>query len=340
MKAKKEKPSYIAWLSSMRFALNLLIGIGVITALGTLVPQGQDPIFYLDHYGEMLGQIIVALSMHKFYQAWWFQLLIGILCFTLLICAYQRLRKAATIKSAGSLLFHLAIAVILVGAAWSLGYAHSAAVEISVGDKISLSPHGFKDGELTLASFNIDYYPDFQPRQYTSDLSLTHYDGRDYQQLVYVNNPLRAGNLKIYQSSWGWIMNLKDVSQAVPQTIKIKNHGKYQLDDTKMVVLGAVFLPDYAEDNKRVFSRTPLPNNPHIGLTLYQAGRLIDAAIIAPGQEAELGAYRFVFEGFTYYSGLQLKYDPGVNLVFLGFGLLLLGLMARYWQLIFPGKGG
>ena len=52
-----------------------------------------------------------------------------------------------------------------------------------------------------------------------------------------------------------------------------------------------------------------------------------------------MGQSSFTFEDFSYYSGLQIKYDPGVNLVFAGFVLLLLGLLGRYWHLFFMREG-
>ena len=221
----------LAGLISMKFAIYLLIGIGFITALGTFIPQGQDPMFYITYYGQPLGQFLVVLSLHNLYSAWWFLGLIGILCGLVLICSYKRLRKASSIKSWGSLLFHVAIVVILIGAVWSLAYAHSATMEISPGETLSISQHGFTGGMLTLNSFTIDYYPDYQPRQYTSDLSLLGYEGRDYEQQIYVNSPLRAGNLKIYQSSWGWVLKFREISSAVPQSIQIKEHDAWSLDD-------------------------------------------------------------------------------------------------------------
>jgi cytochrome c biogenesis protein len=45
------------------------------------------------------------------------------------------------------------------------------------------------------------------------------------------------------------------------------------------------------------------------------------------------GAYRLTFEGLAGFSGLQVKKDPGVAVIWLGCGLLLGGLLlAFYWQ--------
>jgi len=45
------------------------------------------------------------------------------------------------------------------------------------------------------------------------------------------------------------------------------------------------------------------------------------------------GAYRLTFDGLAGFSGLQVKKDPGVSVIWLGCGLLLIGLLlAFYWQ--------
>jgi len=334
----KRKLDGIAWLASMKFAINLLILIGVVMCLGTFIPQGQTPAFYHHNYGDILGSIIIFLALDNLYQAWWFYVLIALLCVAIVFCASQRLRKTHSLPGIGSLVFHVAIVLTLFGATWSLGYARSAGVDMVEGQTVSLAQLGLPKGDLTLNSFNIDYYPDYEPRQYTSDLSLSGYEGQNYEEQIYVNKPLRAGNLKVYQGSWGWMVQLYETSPTTA-AITLKNYDVYTLDAVQDLAVRAIFIPDYAEDEQGVFSRSPLPNNPRLGLTLLQGDKIIDVAVIAPGQEAQLGGYKFGFQNFSYYSGLLIKEDPGVKLVFLGFGLMLLGLLGRYGRLFFTAEG-
>jgi cytochrome c biogenesis protein len=170
-------------------------------------------------------------------------------------------------------------------------------------------------------------------------LSLRGYEGQDYDEQIYVNKPLRAGNLKIYQSSWGWMVQLNETGPATSAIINLKNYDTYVLDESQALEVRVVFIPDYAEDGQGIYSQSPLPNNPRLGLTLLRGDQIIDVAVIAPGQEAALGAYKIAFQNFAYYSGLLIKEDPGVKIVFVGFGLLLLGLLGRYGRLFFAAEG-
>ncbi|MGI6549407.1 MAG: cytochrome c biogenesis protein ResB [Syntrophomonadales bacterium] len=329
-------PALISLLASMKTAINLLIIIGVISTFGTLIPQGQTPEFYLSHYGVWIGKAILFLSLNSLYQSWWYQILLALLCLSLFACCYRRLRSITSIKKTASFCFHLAIVIVLIGAAWSLGSARSVLVEINEGEKIDLADYGFAPGELSLQQFNIDYYPDYQPRQYRSQLHLKDYRGQDYTEEISVNQPLRAGNLKIYQNSWGWTLKLSDQGAGTSESLVVKNYDAYPLN-AKGLYLKAIFIPDY--DPVTVLeSKTPLPNNPHLLLVLVQNEQMIDMAIISVGSQAELGQYHLRFEGYSYYSGLEIKSDSGVYLVFTGFILLLFSLFARYWRLFLPRK--
>lgn len=324
-------------LSNMKTAIYLLIIVGVISALGTFIPQARTADFYLSQYGTWVGQGILLCSLNSLYQSWWYQVLIGLLCLSILVCCYRRLRHVQSIKNAASLCFHLAIVIVLAGAAWSLGYARSVTVEIDAGDKINLAKYGFSPSELGLEHFNIDYYPDYQPRQYRSQLQLKGYQGRDYSREISVNHPLQAGFLKIYQKSWGWSLKLSDQSGKKAKPFRIKDHDAILLDQAQGLYLQAIFIPDY-DPMAGMDSKTPLPQNPRLVLALVQDDQIRDMAFLEVGKEARLARHCFRFDGYSYYSGLEIKSDPGVYLVYTGFVFLLIGLIARYGKLFFTRK--
>lgn len=326
-------------LASMQTAIYLLLIVGVVSALGTFIPQGQTPTFYLQHYGRTTSMIINGLGLGNLYHVWWFQLLIILLCLSILVCAYRRLRWGKKISGLASLFMHLAIVFILIGALWSLGYSHSSFIEIARGQTIALNNYGFEEGQLKLNDFKIDYYPDFQPRQYTSDLSLINYHGKNIHQSISVNHPLKTGSLKIYQSTWGWAIQLTNLTGTTETIISLKDKDLFLLDEAQQVKVQAVFLPDFKDDKTGIQSKTPLPENPHVWLTLLQQDKVVDMAIIPVGQEVQLGSYSLRFDTFYPYSGLQIKQDSGVYMVFAGFIILLAGLGIRYWFAFWGKKG-
>ncbi len=321
---------FVEKLASMQTAIYLLLIVGAVSALGTFISQGQAPAFYIHHYGKPFAFIINGLGLGNLYQVWWFLLLNILLSLSILACAYQRLRRGRKISILASLLMHLALVLILMGAIWSLGLTHDTLLEVKKGESVSLSAYGFPEGTLTLNDFKIDYYPDFQPRQYTSSLTLSAYKGQNYEEDIYVNNPLKAGSLKIYQSSWGWVMQLSDLSSSAEKTICLKERESYLLDEQEKISIQAMFLPDFVDSKTGIHSKSPIPNHPHAWLTIFQQDKIIDMAIIPLGEEAELASYHLRFDSFLPYSGLHIKQDSGVYMVFAGFVLLLTGLGIRY----------
>ncbi|MDP4160231.1 MAG: cytochrome c biogenesis protein ResB, partial [Bacillota bacterium] len=60
----------------------------------------------------------------------------------------------------------------------------------------------------------------------------------------------------------------------------------------------------------------------------------IQTGQLTPGQTVDVqGTYKLTFEGISGFTGLQVKKDPGVVVIWLGCAMLLGGLLlAFYWQ--------
>lgn len=55
-------------LSSMKTALFLLLLLGAASAVGTLIPQGELPGFYVERYGVAGARIIQALALDHLFS--------------------------------------------------------------------------------------------------------------------------------------------------------------------------------------------------------------------------------------------------------------------------------
>lgn len=74
------------FLSSMRFAVILLVVLAAACAGASLVEQGQTAAWYQDHYAPRIAGLILALHLDDAFHSWWFVLLAGFLCLNLLFC--------------------------------------------------------------------------------------------------------------------------------------------------------------------------------------------------------------------------------------------------------------
>ena len=78
-------------LSSMPFAITLLVLLAAACALCSTIQQGQAYEYYAAQYGERTAGLIIALRLDDAFHSWWFIGLSGFLCLNLLCCNLIRL---------------------------------------------------------------------------------------------------------------------------------------------------------------------------------------------------------------------------------------------------------
>lgn len=79
------------FLSSMRFAIILLVALALACSLSSLIAQGQGYDWYAQRYSERAAALIVALRLDDAYHSAWFIAISGFLCLNLLLCNLTRL---------------------------------------------------------------------------------------------------------------------------------------------------------------------------------------------------------------------------------------------------------
>ena len=79
------------FLSSMPFAIMLLVLLAAACALSSTVTQGQSYDDYAAQYGDRMAGLILALRLDDAFHSWWFIGLSAFLCLNLLCCNLIRL---------------------------------------------------------------------------------------------------------------------------------------------------------------------------------------------------------------------------------------------------------
>jgi len=91
-----ERPSFgsLLWeqLTSIKLAIVLIVAIVVLSVIGTLIPQGKDPLFYIASYGEAGANIVRVLLLNQLYHSWYFVSLLVLLAVNTGACAIKRFR--------------------------------------------------------------------------------------------------------------------------------------------------------------------------------------------------------------------------------------------------------
>lgn len=247
--------------------------------------------------------------------------------------------------SFGSLITHLSLVVVVAGAFYGGLTGFNGYANIAEGDSYYVQKAGFS---VRLDDFRTDYYDDYMPRQYYSDLKIVDNDGREVmKKVISVNDPLTYKGVTFYQANYGWVVDAL-----------VNNLGK----ETKMTLLGrevaplgddlrvkAIFYPDFVINSVgHPGTKSPLPNNPRVVYVIYQGQRVLAYDVAGFNQPLKITeGLTLTFSGFREYTGLKLASDPEIPVVYTGLGLLVLGLFLnfyvvprRIWALVTPGPAG
>ncbi len=88
--------NFILKISSLGFAISLIIFIAISSSIGTFIPQGNNKQDYIDLFNEapilgfINGEKILQLQLDHVYTSFWFLLALILLCISLATCSYRR----------------------------------------------------------------------------------------------------------------------------------------------------------------------------------------------------------------------------------------------------------
>ena len=87
---------FILKISSLRFAISLIIFIAISSGIGTFIPQGNNKQDYLNLFNEnpifgfINGEKVLRLQLDHIYTSFWFLLALILLCVSLAACSFRR----------------------------------------------------------------------------------------------------------------------------------------------------------------------------------------------------------------------------------------------------------
>jgi cytochrome c biogenesis protein len=76
-------------VSSMRFAISLLVIIAIAAIIGTVMKQSQPMPDYINQFGPFWYQIFGRLGLYTVYSAWWFLAIMGVLIVSTSLCVLR-----------------------------------------------------------------------------------------------------------------------------------------------------------------------------------------------------------------------------------------------------------
>jgi len=258
----------------------------------------------------------------------------------------------------GVYITHLSLLIILTGGLIGAQFGFKGFVNILEGETVDQIYERGEDREIPRPlsfsvrcdDFNITYYDlpgrkEKHVKEYTSVLTILENEKEVLKKTVQVNHPLHYKGLAFYQSNYGAIHDV---------TLGIQWRGKKEKDSFHVLEGNTIQIP-----NTNTLIR--LLKFEH---QVHNFGEGVQVVLFKPNQEPrpfwllrsfpkfdEQRGDEFILtvEGVTEkeYTGLQVTKDPGVWVVWIGCGLMILGLIVsfffshqRVWMRIPKGSGG
>ncbi|QCP51241.1 cytochrome c biogenesis protein ResB [Trinickia violacea] len=85
--------SAVELLSSMRFAIALLVILSIASIIGTVLTQDDPYPNYVNQFGPFWADIFRSLSLYTVYSSWWFMLILGFLIVSISLCVLRNAPK-------------------------------------------------------------------------------------------------------------------------------------------------------------------------------------------------------------------------------------------------------
>ena len=222
----------------------------------------------------------------------------------------------------GPLLVHAGLVVLLVGAAWGVLGGQRAEQFLAPGRSLELiDSRGHSQLTLALDAFSVERDPAGRPEQFRSQLRLLEGSETEEASLlrqaeISVNHPLRFRGVTLYQADWS--LAAIGVQLGRSPVLQLPLQPFPQLGEQ---VWGLV-LPTRPDGSDPVLLSLSSEQGP---VDVYGAdGRLIGSLPVG-GQPMEVNGLPLRVTTVLPASGILLKRDPGVPLVYGGFAIALAG---------------
>ena len=75
---------------SMKFGIVLLVVIGVLSIIGTIIPQNRSDVFYMENYHGFFYELINVFDLGNLYSSYWYIGLMILLIINLFLCSIRR----------------------------------------------------------------------------------------------------------------------------------------------------------------------------------------------------------------------------------------------------------
>ena len=85
---------FVRTFGNVLFAVSLFVVWGLLTLVGVIVEQGQDPSLYFQSYAAPIARAILRLNFDNVYHSPWYVGIIAAILLSLAVCTFKRVIPA------------------------------------------------------------------------------------------------------------------------------------------------------------------------------------------------------------------------------------------------------
>ena len=243
---------------------------------------------------------------------------------------------------------HFSLLVIIFGAIIGAYFGFRGSVTLMEGESTDqVLVRGKRQKAIPLGftircdKFYIDFYPNGMPKEYRSDVTVLENGKEVAKAAIRVNDPFTYRGVTFYQSSYNTFaeVKLRILKGPRQKELTIKPFSQAVWEEEGIMV----GLLDFQQAHGLPAARLWLNEKGEAPLSFW--------VLMGHPRRIELKGGPIIISLVdakpVYATGLQVKKDPGVPVVILGFCLLILGIFAalffahqRYWVAVIPAKDG
>jgi cytochrome c biogenesis protein len=231
---------------------------------------------------------------------------------------------------------HLSVLLILIGALVGSLVGIKGFMSINEGETVGTLALATGDETKELPfqvrcdDFSVTFYDKGQPKEFRSELTVLEGGREVHKQSIVVNDPMTWQGFTFYQSTYGTALRkaelqLKDLDTGKTQNITLPFREMVPIPESN----DQIQVVQYQQDLRGF--------GPALGIMVTKPGKEPSGSwIIANmpefhGNRVENYNIRIISADPVYFTGLQVKKDPGVWVVYIGFMAMLLASGLAYY---------
>ena len=256
----------------------------------------------------------------------------------------------------GSIFFHALLISLIIGLVLYHFSAFYASIRFSEGQEIKLTTDnittinrmpvfGISLPELLFRfnKFTAEYHDDGTATDFTADFDIVNLNtDKKWKQIFKVNKPFSYNGIDFLMILQGYSPNfiLYENGLSVLDTVVALDFDQdfratFDIDEYGLHVV-VQFFPDMDRNKDGgVYTKSRRPDNPHLGIEVYQGGTQVIRKLLAKGEGGSFGPYKLVFNDLYHWITLNLVKEAGIGFFFI---CAMIGLVGLYIRVVDPEK--